>query len=264
MIKALSIIVLLGAVVIGCSKPPSLDAQHRKAEQSREVMSDQGGRVDRINEKVADLQKELLREVDRAKSDPVESRVGAMVGQALDNNAPSEVQVYACASGPDRDVCFREASMTGRQLLMFAEGVDVIAHKGGSISTGSKSTIPGVRTSVLTNCGGYVVVGLQASVHKKIDEPLGGGVHAPERIARTARLESVVQDIMEAVWGTNQPSQTVGTAATNALPATGNTNGKDESTVAGKARVYLRKMQWVPQTMPPECTYELEVIRSQQ
>lgn len=184
-------------------------------------------------------------------------RTGARVGGSY-TLGRTDISVFATASGSDDDSVER-AEMVGRQLLLFAQGADVILD-GDRIKMIGRGVIPGVRVSQVTERGSTVVLRLDAQIESrrpKVVDQKGRLVTAV--VEMTSDLEFVTKSISESVVEILRGSK-LQPSGNPSDPAEANpTNSTIHTNVQGW--VLLREMTLVSGSTTPKCRYTLEVSR---
>jgi hypothetical protein len=225
----------------GCTEQPANEASRLAAIEAKTSSENLAARVDGENTRRAQQHAELLAAVERAKSEPLPSRVPELAqGDPLkDKSSHAEVRVWACSlAEPDRQSAMM-AEMTVRQLLLLARGASVTVG-GDGLKINSAATIPGVRVTEKEQTGAYTLVQLDADVRVEAPPWAKQGGCSRYAVSNTVVLSGIITAVSQSVEEAMKRHQEAHGAATDGF-------------------VVLRKMQLVPKTDPPQCRYEVDV-----
>ena len=240
-----AIVVAICVPIIGC----------RGSTEDGEAIAARDGRA--LSEELSAQVRERRSKAPGSTSNEPWQRSGARVGDS-NTSDQIDVHVFAAASGSDDDSVER-AEMVGRQLLLFAQGADVMSD-GDRIKIIGSGVIPGVRVSQVSERGPSLVLKLDARIRSRgptvVDQK---GRWATVVVKMTSDLEFVTKSISESVveilkGSKLQPSgNSSDPTVTNPMTSTIHTN------VQGW--VLLREMKLVSGSPTPKCIYILEVSR---
>jgi hypothetical protein len=170
----------------------------------------------------------------------------------------NDISVFAAASGSDDDLVER-AEMVGRQLLLFAQGAEVLLD-GDRIKIIGSGVIPGIRVSQVTERGSTVVLRLDAQIESRRPKEVDQNRRLVTAVVEmTSDLEIVTKSISDSVVEKLRDSKLQPSRNPSAPAETNPTNSTIHTNVQGW--VLLREMTLLSGSTPPKCRYTLEVFQ---